>query len=153
LNRAALLIPVIAGATMILTAACGGAAAPTNTPAPPTPAATSAPAPTTPPGGNGGGDPVAQGEALVQSNGCLACHSTDGSVLVGPSWQGVYGSQETLTDGTTVTVDDEYIQESIVDPNAKIVEGFQPNLMPQNFGDTLSESDIEAIIAYIKSLQ
>ena len=152
MNRAALLIPVIAGATIILAAACGGAAPPTNTPAPPTPSATSAPAQTTPSGGNGGGDLVAQGQALVQSNGCLACHSTDGSVLVGPSWQGIYGHQMTLADGTTVTADDEYIRESIMDPNAKIVEGFLPNLMPQNF-DTLPDSDIEAIIAYIKSLQ
>jgi mono/diheme cytochrome c family protein len=96
---------------------------------------------------------VAQGQALVQSNGCQACHSIDGSVLVGPSWQGVYGSEETLTDGSTVTVDDEYIRESIVDPNAKIVQGFQPNLMPQTFGETLSDSDIEAITAYIESLQ
>ena len=153
MKRTTSLISGIAGATIILAAACGGAAAPTNTPAPPTPAATSAPAPNTPPAGNGGGDLVAQGEALVQSNGCMACHSTDGSVLVGPSWQGVYGSEETLTDGTTVTVDDEYIRESIVDPNAKIVEGFQPNLMPQTFREALSDSDIEAITAYIKSLQ
>jgi cytochrome c oxidase subunit 2 len=96
---------------------------------------------------------VAQGETLVQNNGCLACHSTDGSQLVGPTWQGVYGSEETLADGTTVTVDDEYIRESIVDPNTKLVEGFQPNIMPQNFGETFSDSDIEAITAYIKSLQ
>ena len=151
MNRKALLTSMIAGATIILAAACGGAAPPTNTPAPPT--ATSAPAPTTPSGGNGGGDLVAQGQALVQSNGCLACHSTDGSTLVGPSWKGLYGHQMPLTDGTTVTADDEYLRESIVDPNAKIVEGFLPNLMPQTFGDTLSDQDIEAITAYIKSLQ
>ncbi len=93
------------------------------------------------------------GKTLAQNNGCTACHSIDGSVLVGPSWQGIYGSQETLTDGTTVTVDDEYIRESIVDPNIKIVEGFLPNLMPQTFGDTLSDSDIEAITEFIKSLR
>ena len=72
---------------------------------------------------------------------------------VGPTWKGIYGSQEALVDGTTVTVDDAYIRESIVDPNAKIVKGFPPNLMPQNFGDTLSDSDIAAIIDYIKSLK
>lgn len=153
MNRAALFISGITGAAMIFAAACGGGAAPTEAPVPPTPTATPAPAPTTPSGGNGGGDLVAQGQSLVQSNGCLACHSTDGSVLLGPSWQGVYGSEEALTDGTTVTVDDDYIRESIVDPNAKIVEGFQPNLMPQTFGGTLSDSDIEAMTAYIKSLQ
>jgi mono/diheme cytochrome c family protein len=156
LKRASFLISGIAGATIILAAACGGAAPPTNTPAPPTPAATSAPAPITPPGGNGGGDLVAQGQTLyetAQPIPCMTCHTRDGSPSAGPTWQGIYGSEETLTDGTTVTVDDEYIQESIVDPNAKIVEGFQPDVMPQGYGDTLSESDIEAIIAYIKSLQ
>lgn len=90
---------------------------------------------------------------MAQNNGCLACHSTDGSPLVGPSWKGIYGSQEALTDGTTVEVNAEYLRESIVDPNAKIVEGFTPNLMPAAYGDSLSDSDIDAIIAYIKSLQ
>jgi cytochrome c551/c552 len=171
-KRAALFFSGLVGATLILATACGGAApaetpadtpseattaAPAETPTEPAAATTApaeSPAAETPPaGGNGGGDLVAQGETLVQNNGCLACHSTDGSQLVGPTWQGVYGSEETLADGTTVTVDDEYIRESIVDPNAKIVEGFQPNIMPQNFGETLSDSDIEAITAYIKSLQ
>ena len=52
-----------------------------------------------------------------------------------------------------MTVDDAYIRESILEPNIKIVEGFQPNLMPPNFGDTLSDSDIDIIIEYIKSLK
>jgi mono/diheme cytochrome c family protein len=59
----------------------------------------------------------------------------------------------TLDDGSTVTVEDEYIRESIVDPNAKVVEGFSPSVMPQSYGDVLSDEDIEAIIAFIKSLQ
>ena len=99
---------------------------------------------------------MAQGRAIYENASpapCVTCHSTDGTVILGPSWQGIYGSEETLTDGTTVTVEDEYIRESIVDPNAKVVEGFQPNVMPQTYGETLSESDIEAIIAFIESLQ
>ena len=159
MKRAALLFSGIVGATLILATACGGAA-PGETPAEtPAETATTAPAATTPPAETpaetppAGGDLAAQGMTIAQNQGCLGCHSTDGSRLVGPTWQGVYGSQETLTDGTTVTVDDEYIRESIVDPNAKVVEGFQPNLMPQNFGDTLSDEDIEAIIAYMKSLR
>ena len=56
------------------------------------------------------------GFTLVQNYGCAACHSIDGSVLTGPSWQGIYGSQEALTDGTSATVNDEYITESINDP-------------------------------------
>jgi len=96
---------------------------------------------------------VAQGLALAQDNGCLGCHSTDGSALIGPTWKGLYGREETLTDGTTVTVDEEYIRESIVDPNIKIVQNFTHNLMPATFGETLSKSEIDAIIAYIKTLQ
>ena len=159
MKRAALLFSGIVGATLILATACGGAA-PGETPAEtPAETATTAPAATTPPAETpaetppAGGDLAAQGMTIAQNQGCLGCHSTDGSRLVGPTWQGVYGSQEPLTDGTTVTVDDEYIRESIVDPNAKVVQGFQPNIMPQNFGQTLSDSDIEALIAYIKSLQ
>jgi predicted lipoprotein with Yx(FWY)xxD motif/cytochrome c2 len=115
-----------------------------------TPPGASAEIPATP---SSGSDLKAQGMTIAQDAGCLACHSTDGSILVGPTWQGAYGSQDPLTDGTTVTVDDEYLRESIVDPDAKVVQEFQPSIMPQNYGETLSDSDIEAIIAYIKSLQ
>ena len=113
-------------------------------------------APTVSPTPGDGDGLAAQGKALAQTASpapCVACHTADGSRLVGPSWQGIYGGQETLTDGTTVEVDDEYLRESIVDPNAKIVEGFAPNIMPATYGDSLSSSDIDAIIAYIKTLQ
>jgi predicted lipoprotein with Yx(FWY)xxD motif/cytochrome c551/c552 len=118
--------------------------------------AMSAPTTTTAPAENthaGVGDSAAQGMTIAQNSGCLACHSTDGSILIGPTWQGLFGSQVTLADGSTVTASQEYLRESIVDPNAKIAEGFQPNIMPQNFGDTLSDSDIKALIAYIESLR
>ena len=141
MKPASLLALGLAGMALILVTACGGAA-----PAPADPEVT------VPSEVNGPG-PASPGETLAKEKGCMACHSIDGSVLVGPSWQGIYGSQETLTDGTTVTVDDEYIRESIVDPNIKIVEGFLPNLMPQTFGDTLSDADIEAITEFIKSLR
>jgi cytochrome c oxidase subunit 2 len=97
-------------------------------------------------------DPVVRGQQYAQQYGCLACHSIDGSALVGPSWKGVYGSQETLADGSIVTVDDDYIHESIVNPGAKIVQGFPPGVMPTNFADQLSEEQIQDIIAFIKSL-
>ena len=74
------------------------------------------------------------GEQLVAQYGCNACHSTDGSALVGPTWQGLYGTQETLDDGSTVAVDDEYVTESIQDPNAKITAGFTAGLMPPTLG-------------------
>ena len=54
--------------------------------------------------------------------------------------------------GGAVTVDDAYLRESIVDPGAKVVQGFAAGIMPAGFGQVLSEADIAAIIAYIKSL-
>ncbi len=98
-------------------------------------------------------DPVERGQQVYQQFGCNACHSLDGSVSVGPSWQGVYQSQEQLTDGSTVTVDEAYLHESIVDPNAKVVAGFNPGIMPQNFGEVMTEEQIADIIEFIKSIR
>ena len=94
---------------------------------------------------------VGLGEQLVMQYGCNACHSTDGSALVGPTWQGLYGTQETLDDGSTVTVNDEYIKESIQNPNLKVVQGFTAGLMPPTLG--VSDEEIPHIIEYMKSLQ
>ena len=114
---------------------------------------------TAPVPGNGGpqggpaGEPVAVAEGQRLSNevyGCNACHSTDGTVLVGPSWQGIWGTQEGLEGGDTATVDAEYIRESINDPYAKLVEGFG-ELMPTGLGVT--EEEIDSIILYIESLK
>jgi mono/diheme cytochrome c family protein len=100
-------------------------------------------------GEEGEGD-AAAGEEIAQAQ-CFTCHTIDGSTLVGPTWQGLYGSEVTLEDGSTVTADDEYIRESIVDPNAKIHEGF-PAAMP-TFDGVLSDEQITNIIAYIKTLE
>ncbi len=91
------------------------------------------------------------GRQLVETYGCNACHSVDGSALVGPTWKGLYGTQEALEDGSTVTVDDEYITESILDPNVKIVAGFAAGLMPATLGVT--EDEIPHIIEYMKTLR
>jgi cytochrome c oxidase subunit 2 len=97
-------------------------------------------------------DPVARGEKWATQY-CLSCHTVDGSQGVGPTWKGLYGKQETLADGATVTVDDAYLRESILDPNAKVVQGFQPNLMPQTFKDQLQDQQISDLIEYIKTLK
>ncbi|MCH7622300.1 MAG: cytochrome c [Chloroflexi bacterium] len=131
------------GLALLLALACGGAAAPT---VPPKVTDTTSPPTVTEP-------PPAVDGPPAQVAACVVCHTPDGRPGVGPTWQGIYGSEETLTDGTTVTVDDAYIRESILEPNTKIVEGFQPNLMPPTFRDTLSDSDIAVIIDYIKSLK
>lgn len=97
-------------------------------------------------------DPVALGKQVATSAGCTACHSIDGSPLVGPSWKGIFGATSTFVDGSSATVDEAYLHESIVDPAAKIVEGFQ-DLMPKNFSQTLTETEITGLIEYIKTLQ
>lgn len=99
---------------------------------------------------------IAKGQELAISTGCTACHSADGSTIVGPTWQGLFGHQVEviLPDGTetTVVADEEYLRESILNANAKITKGFQANLMP-NYEGQLSDEQIQALIAYIKSLK
>lgn len=94
---------------------------------------------------------VAQGQKLAQSSGCLACHTTDGSKSVGPTWKGLYGSEVKLTTGQNVLADATYLHNSIVNPGAQIVAGFQ-NIMPASYS-TLSDADLNALVAYIESLK
>ena len=98
------------------------------------------------------GDQIGCGEKLARENGCLACHSVDGSVQVGPTWLGLFGREELLDDGTTVVADAEYLIRSIREPGAQIVSGFQ-NIMPAGIADNLSDDDVQAIVSYIESLK
>lgn len=100
-----------------------------------------------------GTDPAARGERWAKNNGCQSCHSTDGSPGVGPTWKGLYGNTQTLIDGSVVTVDEIYLHTAVVDPNAQVAQGFTPNVMPQNYQDSLTDEQISDIIAFIKSLQ
>jgi cytochrome c oxidase subunit 2 len=97
-------------------------------------------------------DPVERGKLWSRQFGCGACHSVDGSTIVGPSWLGIFGSEVELADGSTTIVDQSYIRESILQPGNKIVAGFD-NVMPPDVGAQLNESQIDDIIAYIQSLQ
>ena len=92
-----------------------------------------------------------KGKALTQSKGCVACHSNDGTRLVGPSYKGIYNTDVKLADGKTVKVDDNYIRRSIENPQAEIVEGYPPS-MPVYKG-LVNEEEIVAITEYIKSLK
>ncbi|MCX7660952.1 MULTISPECIES: cytochrome c oxidase subunit II [Caldimonas] len=94
------------------------------------------------------GDPVALGRALAQSKGCVACHSSDGSPSVGPTWKGLYGKLETLEDGRRVRVDEQFLRDFIRDPKAMSIQGFPP-VMPRI---ELSEAELDALVAHIKSL-
>ena len=94
--------------------------------------------------------PEGRGQALVAANGCAACHSINGATGIGPTWFALFDRREVMTDGTVVVVDDAYLHESIKTPQAKIVAGFENQLMP-TYGFT--DEDIADIIAYIKTLR
>ncbi len=89
-----------------------------------------------------GAAPGPDGKAL----GCQACHSLDGSVLVGPSMQGVSGR---IPDGYESP--EAYLHESIVAPAAYTVPGFEGVVMPANFGERLDAQSLADIIAYLLS--
>lgn len=94
--------------------------------------------------------PVEYGKLLYERRGCGSCHSLDGSNRVGPSFYGGFGSEREFTDGTRGVVDEAYIRESILEPKAKVVVGFNP-VMPSYKGQ-LSDDDIDSLIAFLKSL-
>lgn len=91
------------------------------------------------------------GRDLYQRRGCVQCHSTDGTRKNGPSFQGVWGKEEPMADGSTVTVDENYVRESILEPQAKIRAGYDP-VMPTYQGK-LSDKEITALIEFIKTLK
>ena len=95
--------------------------------------------------------PVERGKRLYEKNRCTQCHSIDGTRIRGPSFKGIYGQRVDFEGGTSGTVDDNYIRESILDPGAKIVLGYV-NEMP-TFKGQLSDDDISALIEFIKSLK
>jgi cytochrome c oxidase subunit 2 len=108
--------------------------------------------------------PAERGGKWAVDFGCVSCHTTDGSVVIAPSWAGLFGREETLADGSTVTVDEAYLRQSIVNPGSQIVAGFA-DAMPPNFEEQFmtTEADLEAsqgievdivddLIAYIMSL-
>jgi cytochrome c oxidase subunit II len=100
---------------------------------------------------NGGttGPLSATGEKVFAELGCVTCHRSDSSGR-GPNLQGVFGKPVALEDGRTVTADENYIRECILDPGARRVKGFQP-IMP-TFQGIVSEDQVNALVAYVKSL-
>lgn len=95
--------------------------------------------------------PVELGERVFKQFGCGACHTTDGTAHTGPTFKGLFGKMETLTTGQQVKVDENYIRESILEPQKDIVQGFPPQ-MP-SFKGQISDQRMEGLIAYIKTLQ
>ncbi len=99
---------------------------------------------------------VAEGKRLYQAYGCIACHAIDSTSLtkLGPTWKGLYGSQRAFAGGAVRTVaDDAYIRQSILDPGAKIVEGYERGevSMP-SYAGVLTDAQVESMMLFIKSL-
>lgn len=95
--------------------------------------------------------PADRGKQIYNTRLCVTCHSLDGSKLVGPSFKGLYGRSGKLADGSAYTADDAYIKNSILKPNAQVVEGYQP-LMPPYEGQ-LNDEQIADVIEYLKTLK
>lgn len=90
------------------------------------------------------------GEKLYTKLGCVACHSTDGSIKLAPSFKGIYGKMEELTSGASMKVDDNYIRNKLLTPTKHTAKGY-PQIMP-SFQGRVSERDISGIVEFIKSL-
>ncbi len=98
---------------------------------------------------NPGGTLSASGEKVFNELGCATCHRMNGQGS-GPALQGVFGKPVLLEDGRSVEADENYLRESIVDPGAKIVNGYRP-IMP-TFQGLVNEEQLNALVAYVKSL-
>jgi cytochrome c oxidase subunit II len=98
-------------------------------------------------------DPAEQGEQLLALKGCVTCHSSDGSRLVGPSFKGLFGRRATVIASgmeQEIVVDEAYLRRSITDPGAEVVKGYE-NVMPAQ-GDLISPEELEAIIEVLKGM-
>lgn len=95
--------------------------------------------------------PLELGKMLYEKKGCNACHSVDGSTKVGPSFKGTFGTKVALSNGSTVDMDETYIRNSLLTPQAQSRPGFPPS-MP-SFEGQLKDKEIAGLIEYIKSLK
>jgi cytochrome c oxidase subunit 2 len=94
------------------------------------------------------------GLTLLKKNNCLACHSLDGTRIVGPTFKGLYGSKvQVLTEKGEITqvADDDYLRRAILNPGSKVVKGYNKGLM-QSYKGILSDQDINNIVAFFKSV-
>ncbi len=94
--------------------------------------------------------PAEAGALLYRQRGCTQCHSADGSDGIGPTFLGLFGGEDRLVDGSSVRVDEDYVRESILYPQAKLVAGYDP-VMPTYKG-RLKDEEITAIIEYLKTI-
>ncbi|MEI6276762.1 MAG: cytochrome c oxidase subunit II [Prolixibacteraceae bacterium] len=93
------------------------------------------------------------GLAIIKANACLTCHSLDGSKIIGPSFKGLYGRKGMVVTDTgekEIEANDAYIKNSITDPNAEVVKGFNKGLM-QSYKEKISAEDLDKIVDYFKT--
>jgi cytochrome c oxidase subunit II len=90
------------------------------------------------------------GYKVLDANLCLACHSVDGQPGIGPTLKGVYGQAQKLRDGSTAVVDDAFIRQKILQPDAKMVAGEFEQQMPKS---DLTAEEIEQVVDYLKTLK
>jgi cytochrome c oxidase subunit 2 len=83
---------------------------------------------------------------------CVACHSIDGSKKVGPSLKGIFGVEQVLADGSKVNADENFLRESILNPNATVIQGYTAGVMPA-FQGQIDDTKLNALIEFIKSLK
>lgn len=95
--------------------------------------------------------PVELGKLLYEKQGCATCHSIDGSAKIGPTLKGLFGKNELMADGSSIAADENYLRESILQPQAKIVQGYAP-AMP-TFQGKLKDRELTGLIEFIKSLK
>ncbi len=118
----------------------------------------------TEPAGNGTVGDAQRGEELYNmttiadtgASGCTACHSvepTDDPLQPSPVGPSHYGLADRAGDYVEGMSAEEYIRQSIVEPDAHVVEGFQPGIMYQNYADDLSEEQINDLVAYLLTLE
>jgi cytochrome c oxidase subunit 2 len=93
---------------------------------------------------------IAEGEKVYRKKGCPQCHTLDGSGGTGPTFQGMWGQTRNFTDGSSAVVDDNYIRESVLEPQAKVRTGFNPVMPP--FKGKLKDKDIDALATWMKTL-
>ena len=99
-------------------------------------------------------EPEPDGYLLLRNTGCIACHSLDGTKLVGPSFRDLYGTERMVTSANnqgSVKADEKYIQTSIYEPDAQVVSGYIKGLM-KSYKEILNENDIKTITDYLKTL-
>lgn len=91
-----------------------------------------------------------RGKQVAKEQGCISCHTADGSKSTGPTWKGLAGSEVELEDGTTVVADDAYLTQSILAPRTVVVDGYA-NIMPVYEGE-VSPAELADLLAYLQDL-